>query len=267
MSGDFDYLETRHGLISVPKSKPTMKIKDPNCPICYPKVMGLSPEGWIGVRERHDQGHQLSCCPECICKHNIKDYEPTHCASGNCPCHKSAEKPKLSAKEIEDVLGFDAPATNTGEALENRHIKIAAGAKDFAERFEPVMKELAGEAPTDESWKKSFDVIFGKNIIIPRRTIEDEDVFLATKLKVFISELLQEEREKGRRKGDATGDLRGYMEGLENGKQLGKSEAYTTVRKVIEGKKLLEVAVSPDRLLYKRRWNAALSDLLATLGE
>jgi hypothetical protein len=32
-------------------------MKDKNCPICYKKVMGLSPEGWNRVQDKHEREH------------------------------------------------------------------------------------------------------------------------------------------------------------------------------------------------------------------
>jgi len=35
---------------------------------------------------------ERECCEKCICKHHKSDYEKTHCASGNCPCHRPEGK-------------------------------------------------------------------------------------------------------------------------------------------------------------------------------
>ena len=45
-------------------------MKDKNCPFCYEKAMGLSPEGWIVLQEIHEREH-LPQCP--ICKQPIKN--------------------------------------------------------------------------------------------------------------------------------------------------------------------------------------------------
>lgn len=39
-------------------------MKDKNCPICYPKPQGLSPEGWRAIIELHEREH-LPQCPTC----------------------------------------------------------------------------------------------------------------------------------------------------------------------------------------------------------
>jgi len=39
-------------------------MKDKQCPICYPIPMGLIPEGWASLQEKHDREH-LSQCPTC----------------------------------------------------------------------------------------------------------------------------------------------------------------------------------------------------------
>lgn len=53
----------------------------------------------------------------------------------------------------------------------------------------------------------------------------------------------------------------------QRGFDAGRAAERARLRALIERRKLLEVAVSTDRLLYKQRWNAALSDLLDTLKD
>jgi hypothetical protein len=39
-------------------------MKDKNCPICYPQVMGIGPEGWRAIEELHFREH-IPKCPTC----------------------------------------------------------------------------------------------------------------------------------------------------------------------------------------------------------
>lgn len=42
----------------------TKRMKDKNCPYCVPQIMGMSPEGLIALKEKHDKEHCVSC-PTC----------------------------------------------------------------------------------------------------------------------------------------------------------------------------------------------------------
>lgn len=71
-----------------------------NCPICYPKPMGLSPEGWTVLQAQHDRGHskpqeEKKCCDKCrdIAYSGTADQSKPfyYCYKANCSCHAKTQ--------------------------------------------------------------------------------------------------------------------------------------------------------------------------------
>lgn len=94
---------------------------------------------------------------------------------GACRCHDGTDK----------IRSYKDTGKNS---------KIIAGAKDFAERFEGVMKDLAEEdspTPSVDNWEEDFDKNMSNDWYNP--DIEE----LNTKaIKSFISTLIQNKREE-----------------------------------------------------------------------
>lgn len=123
---------------------------------------------------------------------------------------------------------------------ESNKQKIEAGAHDFANRFLPVMKELAEEEAITPSWEAEFDKQFMSEgeLLMPGEGIDD-----ASDIKAFIQSLLDRKqaeavalgetlKEKITVNWDTEGTIHQYGQIID--KECEWNSAITTYQKALE---------------------------------
>lgn len=183
------------------------------------------------------------CCEKC--NNNVVMCGGPSCA---CDCHKSAENKTQSV-----IVDVNAPVTNDGPiriSTTDTSEKIKAGAKDFAERFEPVMKELA-----EEDWLERFETTFGKRLSSLGYANDVQP------LKAFIEKELE-------RNDDWWKDAQKVIR--KSGFEAGRAAERARLRERIESMRAAESADPSTNLggsAHNEGYNDALQDILNLLSD
>lgn len=212
---DVDYLETRKGLISVPKSTPRM---------------------------------ETNCRNECV--NEGRDGKPSGCTDITCPCRSKAPESVEEMKSRGRAEQHMADAGLEWEALE----------KDIQRQALHDLTQMGEieKAPTDEGWKGEIISLVGEALMCwnptPTGVFDSEEaITIAFKICKIVEELLQKARhnlaqinfENGYKEGKAliekerekylTDEKRTFDFARNLGVIDGKSEAFSLVRKTVEG--------------------------------
>lgn len=83
-----------------------------------------------------------NCCEKC--KEYAGNAVIPHCVNSQCPCHSPRRQGQTDSC-LQCGRMYPGHSITCPVVSQEKQDKIKAGAKDFAERFEPVMRELAEE--------------------------------------------------------------------------------------------------------------------------